>query len=134
MGQAGVYIVHDPAEDDLNLPSGYGVFDIPLVLNAKQYNANGTLFSTVGERISLWGDTIHVNGQPWPFLNVQPRKYRFRFLNAAVSRTFALYFVTLSEVNAKLPFRVIASDSGLLEKPVQVSHMVCHSGGPWTEL
>ncbi|KAK4204631.1 putative bilirubin oxidase precursor [Triangularia verruculosa] len=126
MGQAGVYLVHDPAEDALNLPSGYGEYDIPLVLAAKQYNADGTLFSTIGERISLWGDVIHVNGQPWPYLSVEPRKYRFRFLNAAVSRSFALYFVKTSNVgglNAKLPFKVVASDSGLLEKPVQVSYM-----------
>ncbi|KAK3340006.1 bilirubin oxidase [Lasiosphaeria hispida] len=123
MGQAGVYLIHDAAEDALGLPSGYGVYDIPLVLSSKQYNADGTLFSTVGERISLWGDTIHVNGQPWPFLSVEPRKYRFRFLDAAVSRSFSLYMVKTTSTNFKLPFNVIASDTGLLEKPVQVSHM-----------
>lgn len=72
---------------------------------------------------SAWGDVIHVNGEPWPFLNVEPRKYRFRFLNAAVSRSFALYFATAANLNGKLPFQVIASDSGLLERPVQVSDM-----------
>ncbi|KAK0641924.1 Cupredoxin [Cercophora newfieldiana] len=122
MGQAGMYLIHDPAEDALGLPSGYGVHDIPLVLSSKQYNANGTLFSTVGERISLWGDTLHVNGQPWPYLSVSPRPYRFRFLNAAVSRTFALYFVTTTSPHTnKIPFHVIASDSGLLEKPIPTS-------------
>lgn len=70
-----------------------------------------------------WGDVIHVNGEPWPFLNVEPRKYRFRFLNAAISRSFALYFATAADLNGKLPFQVIASDSGLLERPVQVSDM-----------
>jgi bilirubin oxidase len=34
-GQAGAYILHDPAEDSMELPSGYGVYDIPLVLSAK---------------------------------------------------------------------------------------------------
>jgi len=58
---------------------------------------------------------------PWPFLNVEPRKYRFRFLNSAVSRSFALYFVKSTATNVKLPFQVIASDAGLLERPVQVS-------------
>ncbi|KAK2057130.1 multicopper oxidase [Colletotrichum caudatum] len=111
------------AEKVLNLPSGYGVYDIPLILSAKQYNEDGTLFSTQGETTSLWGDVIQVNGQPWPFLNVEPRKYRFRFLDASVSRAFALYLVNSNAPNAKLPFQVIASDGGLLTKPVQVSDL-----------
>ncbi|WYZ44972.1 hypothetical protein EsH8_VIII_000288 [Colletotrichum jinshuiense] len=123
MGQAGAYMITDEAENALNLPSGYGIYDIPLVLSAKQYNNDGTLFSTKGETDSLWGDLIHVNGQPWPFLNVEPRKYRFRFLNAAVSRAFALYLVNSNAVNGKLPFQVISSDNGLLGKPVQVSDL-----------
>lgn len=69
-GQAGTYILHDPAEDALGLPSGYGVYDIPLVLTAKQYQANGQLFSPAGETTSLYGDVIHVNGQPWPYFKV----------------------------------------------------------------
>ena len=60
MGQAGAYIITDEAEDALSLPSGYGVYDIPLVLSSKQYNSDGTLFSTHGETDSLWGDIIHV--------------------------------------------------------------------------
>lgn len=123
-GQAGAYILTDPAEDALNLPSGYGKYDIPLILSSKQYNADGTLFSTKGETDSLRGDIIHVNGQPWPFFNVEPRKYRFRFLDASVSRSFSLYFALSSNFNGKLPFKVIASDAGLLGSPVQVSDLV----------
>lgn len=113
----------DSNEDSLNLPSGYGTFDIPLILSSKFYNQDGTLQTTVGETDSTWGDIIHVNGQPWPFLNVQPRKYRFRFLNSAVSRNFALYFARTANLGGKLPFKVIASDAGLLERPVQVSNL-----------
>lgn len=91
------------------------------MLSAKQYNSDGTLHTTFGEDKSVWGDILHVNGMPWPFLNVEPRKYRFRFLNSAVSRSFALYFARTTAVNTKLPFKVIASDAGLLERPVQVS-------------
>ncbi|KAK8022708.1 bilirubin oxidase [Apiospora rasikravindrae] len=122
-GQAGAYILTDPAEDALGLPSGYGEYDIPLVLTSKHYNQDGTLKSTVGEAKSYWGDVIQVNGQPWPFLAVEPRKYRFRFLNAAVSRSFALYFVRAAAPDGKLPFQVIASDAGLLAAPVPVSDM-----------
>lgn len=123
-GQAGAYIITEPEEDALGLPSGYGEYDIPLVLGAKQYNADGSLFSLVNEDVSLWGDVIHVNGQPWPYMDVEPRKYRFRFLNAAVSRSFALYFAATAAVNAALPFKVISSDTGLLSDPVQVSNLV----------
>ncbi|KAF2019904.1 hypothetical protein BU24DRAFT_365645 [Aaosphaeria arxii CBS 175.79] len=122
-GQAGAYLITDPAEDALGLPSGYGTYDIPLVLSAKIYNSDGTLQTSKNEDDSLFGDIIHVNGQPWPFLNVEPRKYRFRFLNAALSRTFALYFVNALNTNARLPFKVIASDAGLLESPVQTSDL-----------
>ncbi|KAK3311811.1 Cupredoxin [Apodospora peruviana] len=122
-GQAGGYILHDPAEDSLGLPSGYGQFDIPLILSAKQYNNDGTLFSPAGETTSLYGDVIHVNGQPWPYFNVQPRKYRLRFLNAAVSRTFFLYFQRATGSTAKIPFQVIASDAGLLSGPANTSDL-----------
>ena len=71
----------------------------------------------------MWGDIIHVNGQPWPFLNVEPRKYRFRLLDASISRSFALYFAATENLNLKLPFKVIASDGGLLGNPVQVSDL-----------
>uniref|UniRef100_UPI003F778761 Bilirubin oxidase n=1 Tax=Albifimbria verrucaria TaxID=1859699 RepID=UPI003F778761 len=120
-GQAGLYMLTDPAEDALNLPSGYGEFDIPMILTSKQYTANGNLVTTNGELNSFWGDVIHVNGQPWPFKNVEPRKYRFRFLDAAVSRSFGLYFADTDAIDTRLPFKVIASDSGLLEHPADTS-------------
>lgn len=76
-----------------------------------------------GEDQALWGDVIQVNGQPWPFMNVEPRKYRFRFLDASLSRNFDLFFVKSSATNTRLPFQVIASDAGLLERPVQVTDL-----------
>ncbi|KDN60547.1 putative multicopper oxidase, partial [Colletotrichum sublineola] len=91
-GQAGAYIVEDVAEEKLGLPSGYGVYDIPLILTSKRYGSDGALTSPAGEIENLFGDVVHVNGQPWPFFQVEPRKYRLRFLNAAVSRSFILYF------------------------------------------
>jgi FtsP/CotA-like multicopper oxidase with cupredoxin domain len=127
-GQAGGYIIHDPAEDALNLPSGYGQFDIPLILTSKQYKNDGTLFSPASEDDSLFGDVIHVNGQPWPYFNVQPRKYRLRFLDASVSRTFLLYFQRQSGSSAKIPFQVIASDSGLLASPATSSELYISMG------
>lgn len=55
-----MYLLEDPVENALGLPSGYGVFDIPLVLSAKQYNNDGSLTSTEGEDDSFFGDIIEV--------------------------------------------------------------------------
>ncbi|GJC94391.1 multicopper oxidase [Colletotrichum higginsianum] len=129
-GQAGAYIIQDPAEDALGLPNAYGVNDIPLVLSSKQYNNDGSLFSPAGETDSLWGDVIHVNGQPWPFFKVEPRKYRLRFLNAAVSRSFILYFKRQTG-GANIPFQVIASDAGLLTGPITTSTLTMSMAERW---
>ncbi|KAH7040786.1 Cupredoxin [Microdochium trichocladiopsis] len=114
-GQAGVYVLHDPDELGLGLPSGD--YDVPLVLSAKQYNSDGTLFSPASETTSLYGDVIHVNGQPWPYFKVEPRQYRFRFLDASISRSFFLYFERDEKPGEKLEFHVIGSDAGLLGSP-----------------
>ncbi|KAK0710381.1 hypothetical protein B0T21DRAFT_352590 [Apiosordaria backusii] len=105
-GQAGVYLVHDPAVA-LDLPPATASTP-SLVLAPKQYNAGVALFSTVRQRISLWGDVIHVNRHRWPFLNVEQRKYRFLVFNAAVSRKILGYFVktamSLPSVRSRLFF------------------------------
>ncbi|KAF2729120.1 oxidase cueO precursor [Polyplosphaeria fusca] len=128
-GQAGFYILHDPAEDALNLPSGD--YDVPLALASKQYNKDGTLFSPASETVSLYGDVIHVNGQPWPYFNVEPRKYRFRFLDTSISRAFKLYFEADTAVGKKIPFTMIASDAGLLTKPVTTDNLEISMAERW---
>ena len=76
------------------------------------------MFSPAGETDNLYADVIHVNGQPWPFHKVEPRKYRLRFLDTAVGRAFQLYFQADGS-SSKINFNVIGSDAGLLTKPVQ---------------
>lgn len=91
MGQAGVYIVHDPAEDSLGLPSGYGQYDVPLVLTSKQYNEDGTLISIIDEDESVWGDVIQVVGASRQRLKVpSPPSTRMDALTAAERATVAL--------------------------------------------
>lgn len=128
-GQAGFYILHDPAEEALGLPSGK--YDVPLALAAKQYNADGTLFDPANELVSLYGDVIHVNGQPWPYLNVEPRKYRFRFLDTSISRSFNLYFEVDGALGTHIPFSVIAADAGLLTRPVTTSELEISMAERW---
>jgi FtsP/CotA-like multicopper oxidase with cupredoxin domain len=70
------------------------------------------------DQSSLMGDLILVNGVPWPVMSVHKRRYRFRILNAAISRSFNL---SLSDSRAKM--WVIATDGGFLPKPVQASSL-----------
>jgi bilirubin oxidase len=126
-GQAGFYILHDPAEDALGLPKG--TYDLPLALSAKQYNEDGTLFNPKDETMSLWGDVIHVNGQPWPYHPVEARKYRLRFLDSSISRTFKLTFV--DDAGKVVPFQVIGADTGLLTKPVASSDLEISMAERW---
>jgi hypothetical protein len=98
-------------------------------LASKQYNSDGTLFDPKDETDSLWGDVIHVNGQPWPYMKVEPRKYRFRMLNTAISRTFKL---TLEDPTAKkVPFHVIGADTGLMTKPVPSDNLEISMAERW---
>ncbi|KAK4634969.1 Bilirubin oxidase [Fulvia fulva] len=123
-GQAGVYIITDPAEDALGLPSGK--YDVPLCITDKIYQANGDLASPTNNPINFFGDTIEVNSQPWPYLNVEPRKYRFRLFDMSLSRSYDIYIA--DENNNPIQFQVIGSDSGLFAAPVDAKDVVISMG------
>ncbi len=53
-GQAGTYIIHDPAEDALGLPAGD--YDVPLALSDKTYDNNGALVSPAGQTFNFFGE------------------------------------------------------------------------------
>ena len=59
-----------------------------------------------------FGNVMMVNGKVMPFLEVQPRKYRFRIVNASNGR-----FLNMS-LSSGQPFIQIGSDQGLLQAPV----------------
>jgi bilirubin oxidase len=62
-------------------------------------------------------------GQPWPYLSVEPRRYRFRLLDTSVSRSFQLYAEADKKPGTRLPFYVVGSDAGLLSAPVQTTQL-----------
>jgi bilirubin oxidase len=114
------------------LPQGEK-YDIPLGLTSKRYNPDGSLWSPEanGETTNLFGDVIHVNGQPWPYLKVEPRKYRFRLLNAAISRSFQLYIEQATKVGTRINFKVVGSDAGLLLNPVDTTQLDISMAERW---
>lgn len=132
MGQAGFYIMHDKEEEAIpGLPQGN--YDIPIALSSKRYNSDGSLWSPEknGEEKNLFGDVVHVNGQPWPYFKVEPRKYRLRFLNAAISRSFELYFEPSAKTGQRINMKVVGSDAGLLTKPVDTTQLDISMAERW---
>lgn len=121
-GLVGLYIIRDKEERALRLPSGD--YEIPLVIVDRSLNNDGSLFypaqpDEASESLPnpsvlpfFAGDTILVNGKIWPYLEVEPRKYRFRILNAANSRTFNLFF------DNDMSIYQIGSDGGFLQETV----------------
>ncbi|MDJ0737840.1 MAG: multicopper oxidase family protein [Nostocaceae cyanobacterium] len=120
MGMAGMYIVEDKFELDLPLPKGN--YDVPLIIQDARFAGDGKLIFDDNSERSLYGDVILVNGVPWPYMQVANRKYRFRILNASVSRNYQLALSQKAEgltIGEKLI--VIASDGGLLSEPVELT-------------
>ena len=71
----------------------------------------------------FFGNTIVVNGRTWPFLEVEQRRYRFRFLNACNSR-----FLILKLSKDGLPFWQIGADGGFLPAPARLDQLLLGPG------
>ncbi len=120
LGLAGLYVLHDDQEEALGLPDGE--HDIPLVIQDRSFNPDGTLQYPAMWMEHFFGNAVLVNGRVWPYLEVDRGKYRFRVLNGSNSR---FYRLALSDDSA---FEVIASDTGLLAAPVTVSSLLIGPG------
>jgi FtsP/CotA-like multicopper oxidase with cupredoxin domain len=115
MGLAAMYILHDPHE--LSLPIPHGKYDVPLVIRDAMFEDSGALLFDDNNHSGVYGDVTLVNGVPWPKMQVERRKYRFRFLNASISRSYE-YSLDSGE-----PLIVIGTDGGLMPHPQPVSHL-----------
>ncbi|GEM_PF-285563 len=125
-GLAGAYIIRDNHENGMNLPKGD--YEIPLIISDKSFYADGSLYYPSEPEApgqpnptvlpEMFGDIILVNGKAWPVLDVEPRKYRFRVLNASDSR---FYHLTLSN---GMPFTVIGTDGGFIDHPKPVTDLL----------
>ncbi|WP_327281509.1 MULTISPECIES: multicopper oxidase domain-containing protein [unclassified Streptomyces] len=116
-GLAGLWIVRDPADERLGLPQGE--YEVPLILQDRTFNADGSLAYTMTLREGE--DTPVVNGKAYPFLAVEQRRYRLRILNASNERFWRLRFDTPTDVlpQPTLPFWLIGTDGGFRE-PLQM--------------
>lgn len=115
-GLAAFYLLRDRFEDELQLPSGR--FEVPLVIQDRSFNPDASLFYPESVPPEFFGNTILVNGKVWPFLEVEPRRYRFRFLNGSNARFYRLRF------DPMLSMTQIGVDGGFLERPVQLQEIL----------
>ena len=125
-GLFGVAIIRDQVEDSLNLPSGR--YEVPLTIFDRLITPDAQIYYPISERErapwvpEVFGDAILVNGKLFPYLEVEPRKYRFRILNAANARFYHLSFQN------GLAFQQIGTDQGLLPAPVSCKSLMLAPG------
>ena len=105
-GWQGVYSIVDPGGPSAPLATmpAFPQHDIPLIIQDRSFDTNGQLFYNLASNPQpnptvhpFWipefiGDVICVNGKTWPYLNVEPRQYRFRLLNGSNARFYNLSF------------------------------------------
>jgi spore coat protein A, manganese oxidase len=137
-GLAGIYLIRDDqdtgeADNPLGLPAG--PYELPLVLQDKTFNPDGSMFyPTQGvtpyhpEWVpEFFGDVAVVNAKIWPVVDVEPRRYRLRVVNGSQARFYNLQF---AEENSgrPLPFTQIGAEGGLLRAPVPMSALLIAPG------
>jgi spore coat protein A, manganese oxidase len=139
-GLAGCYLIRDDQEDALNLPRG--PYEIPLLIQDRKFGVDGSLLYPPPQNGThpMWmqeffGDMICVNGKAAPFLEVEPRKYRFRLINGSNSRFYHLTLVPADEAGKRNggpadapPFRQIGTDGGLLPAPLSLHYLIVSPG------
>jgi len=135
-GLSGFYIIRDEYESRMNLPAG--PYEIPLVLQDRMLDDRANLVyaptADGGTKLppgawgpQFFGDLPVLNGVIYPYLDVEPRPYRLRLLNAANSRFFNLY-LNLAHSPTDTPslvrFHQIGSDGGFLSAPVLIQKLL----------
>jgi len=143
-GLAGFYLLRDGRDTGLagnavNLPGGD--FEVELMIADRQFDDKGQPFFPNGlpgnpsgingpppnpDLHPFWnpeffGDVITVNGKSWPFMSVQPRRYRFRFVDGSNAR---FYRMQLVDATSQAPGPVIwqvGSDGGFLDAPAKLA-------------
>ena len=107
---------------NLCLPSGSALdwgnrdYDVNLMVADKAWDQNGQLYFNIFNTDGFLGDRITVNWQWKPYVEVRARRYRFRILNASVSRYFKIALVNAQ--GQRVPFHMIANDGNIMEHAV----------------
>jgi spore coat protein A, manganese oxidase len=132
-GLMGLYLIRDEFEDRLSLPRGE--YEVPLILVDRSFRTGGQIYYPVsGNPETPWvaayyGGGILANGKLFPFLEVLPRRYRFRILNSSNGSFYGLSLApALSFTSPPLPFFQIGGDQGLHSEPSQMEELILGPG------
>jgi spore coat protein A len=110
--------------------------EIPIAIQDRSFNADGSLFypdtreffdEFAGPYVpdspvsptwnpEFFGNMMVVNGFTWPYLEVEPRRYRFRLLNGCNSR-----FLILQFEHPGVDVWQIGAEGGFLPEPVRLN-------------
>lgn len=115
MGAGGLIIIRDPVEAKLALPRTYGVDDLPLVLTSRRFYTNDQ-FSHEGDS-DKYGDYLFTNGTLDAQVSLPAQFVRLRILNAEIERGYDIGF------SDDRTFHLIATDGGLVDKPVPLKRL-----------
>ncbi|MFD4263983.1 multicopper oxidase family protein [Streptomyces sp. NPDC058534] len=127
-GLAGLFVCRNAEERALDLPRGR--HEVPLVLSDRNFalDGAGAPAGRLVHKVEMVGTKLMrahaapytlVNGVVWPYLDVQPRWYRFRIVNTANSRIYRLMLLADGSPVAGA-FQVIGTDQGLVDRPLPV--------------
>jgi bilirubin oxidase len=116
-GAAGIIIVRDNDEAQLNLPRTYGVDDFPIVVQSAQLDSNNQFMPFGMQDSTVFVNGVRANYGYSAYLDVPAQVVRLRLLNAAGERTFNFGFT------GNMPFKIIGSDGGLLNAPVNATRI-----------
>ncbi|HSB84820.1 MAG TPA: multicopper oxidase [Ilumatobacteraceae bacterium] len=135
-GRVAVLPAPAPSEIDQVIPDRT-FYEIPIAIQDRAFNADGSLFypdtraffdGVEGPFIPdsdvspIWnpeffGNTIMVNGNTWPYLEVEKRRYRLRMLNGCQARFLTLDFSGVPGVEVWQ----IGNEGGFLAAPVDIT-------------
>jgi spore coat protein A, manganese oxidase len=140
-GLFGGYAIVDLNDNSIGkIPLADG-FDIPLIVQDRKISTDYQI-AYVGDVTNptvhpywfpeFFGDMIVVNGKIWPYLNVEPREYRFRFLNGSDARFYNYYIADEfgnpiyrnddpDHLGNPFSFLQIGTDGGFLPHPVRLT-------------
>lgn len=123
-GLAGLIIVDDDISDNTALPRDYGIDDIPLVIQDRRINPDGSLayMTVMSDKMGMKGDHIIVNGVENPLFKAPAQWVRFRILNGSNARIYNLGF------SDERSFYRIGTDGGYLERPMEVKRQILAPG------
>lgn len=120
MGLAGLVLIEDEEIRKLMLPKQWGIDDVPVIIQDKQFSADGQVdyqLDIMTAAVGWFGDTLLTNGAIYP-QHAAPRGWlRLRLLNGCNARSLNI------AASDNRPLYVIASDGGLLAEPVKATEL-----------